>query len=243
MNKDKNAMVLYLLGHSKNKIALTAIIKTKGRILMKKLACLQILAATLCWTGTASATLIDRGNGMIYDSNQNLTWLQDANYAKTSGYNSDGLMSWDEAMTWVSNLTYGGYDDWRLPNLEIRTTYFDFGFINFITTEIWSAMPPIMCLPFLGTPIGICQLPPPPPFTNITSELFWYGIDDGDLAWASDVGGFLHPFALYPKSESFQAWAVRDGDVPEPHGLALVILGLACMHLVTRKPVAPKQAR
>ena len=35
-----------------------------------------------------SATLIDRGNGLIYDDAQNITWLQDANYAFTSGYAS-----------------------------------------------------------------------------------------------------------------------------------------------------------
>ncbi|MES9991907.1 MAG: DUF1566 domain-containing protein [Candidatus Thiodiazotropha sp.] len=52
---------------------------------------------------------------MIYDSDQNLTWLQDANYARTSGHDSDGRMTWENAMSWASNLTYGGYNDWRLP--------------------------------------------------------------------------------------------------------------------------------
>ncbi|CAA9891115.1 conserved hypothetical protein [Candidatus Methylobacter favarea] len=28
---------------------------------------------------SANSALIDRGNGMIYDSDQDLTWLQDAN--------------------------------------------------------------------------------------------------------------------------------------------------------------------
>jgi len=28
---------------------------------------------------------------MIYDSDRDSTWLQDANYARTSGYDSDGL--------------------------------------------------------------------------------------------------------------------------------------------------------
>ena len=66
---------------------------------------------------TASATLFDRGNGMIYDSDQNLTWLQDANHAQTSGYDSDGVMTWNEATTWASNLSFGGFDDWRLPSV------------------------------------------------------------------------------------------------------------------------------
>ncbi len=66
---------------------------------------------------TAHATLIDRGNGMIYDSDQNITWLQDANYAKTSGYDADGRMTWDASMTWVDQLIYGGFSDWRLATI------------------------------------------------------------------------------------------------------------------------------
>ena len=75
-------------------------------------------AALLGLTGTAHATLYDRGGGMIYDSTRNITWLADMNYAKTSGYDSDGLMTWSEATAWANNLVYGGYDDWRLPTLN-----------------------------------------------------------------------------------------------------------------------------
>ena len=66
-------------------------------------------------SATSQAMLIDRGNGMIYDSDQDLTWLQDANYAMTSGYDDDGVMNWDMALTWADGLIFGGYDDWRLP--------------------------------------------------------------------------------------------------------------------------------
>lgn len=78
-----------------------------------------VLAAGL--SGAAHAALHDRGGGLIYDDVLNVTWLQDANYAKTSGYDDDGLMTWDQAVTWAASLTY--YDsvrkvthtDWRLP--------------------------------------------------------------------------------------------------------------------------------
>jgi hypothetical protein len=69
-------------------------------------------------SGTAHATLIDRGSGLIYDDVLNITWLQDANYAKTSGYDADGMMTWADANAWAANLVYGGYDDWRLPDVD-----------------------------------------------------------------------------------------------------------------------------
>ena len=46
---------------------------------MKKLLILGI--SFLLFGSTASATLIDRGGGLIYDTDLDITWLQDANYA------------------------------------------------------------------------------------------------------------------------------------------------------------------
>jgi hypothetical protein len=71
--------------------------------------------------GTANATLLDRGGGLIYDDVLDITWLQDANYAQTSGYDADGMMTWYDAIVWAEKLEY--YDsvrevtgtDWRLP--------------------------------------------------------------------------------------------------------------------------------
>lgn len=78
---------------------------------------LVALAAAGCLvSGAAQATLVDRGGGMLYDNVLNVTWLQDANYAKTSGYDADGLMSWGAATTWAANLVYGGFNDWRLAS-------------------------------------------------------------------------------------------------------------------------------
>ncbi len=73
-------------------------------------------------SGTAHAALYDRGGGLIYDSALNVTWMKDANYAKTSGYDADGLMTWSQSMTWAANLGYYDsvrgvtYTDWRLPD-------------------------------------------------------------------------------------------------------------------------------
>lgn len=75
-------------------------------------------------TNPADAALIDRGGGLIYDSALNVTWLADANYAKTSGYDADGKMSWQNAAGWADSLSYYdsvrnvSYTDWRLPTFN-----------------------------------------------------------------------------------------------------------------------------
>lgn len=94
---------------------------------------LLIFILSIGFVNPASAVLYDRGNGLIYDSDQNLTWLQDTNFAYTSGYaaanavdnpgafdniSSNGRMGWDAAMAWANGLTYQGYSDWRLPALN-----------------------------------------------------------------------------------------------------------------------------
>lgn len=77
------------------------------------------LAAALAsaYPDPAQAALFDRGFGLIYDDQLNITWLQDANYARTSGYRPDGRMTWFEANEWAAGLVYGGLDDWRLPTV------------------------------------------------------------------------------------------------------------------------------
>lgn len=73
---------------------------------------------------TSQASLINRGGGLIYDDVLNITWLQDANYAMTSGDDADGLLNWADANAWVAGLSY--YDsvrnvtwsDWRLPTVS-----------------------------------------------------------------------------------------------------------------------------
>ena len=82
--------------------------------------------AVLLGSGSAQAALVDRGGGLLYDTVLNITWLQDANYARTSGYcnSSDncfyasGRMDWTQANRWANNLVYGGYSDWRLPKIS-----------------------------------------------------------------------------------------------------------------------------
>lgn len=52
-----------------------------------------------------------------YDTSLNITWLADANYARTTGYDADGRMNWATATAWAASLNpYGsGITGWRLP--------------------------------------------------------------------------------------------------------------------------------
>jgi hypothetical protein len=93
-------------------------IKMKAKILG------GLLGALVC-VQSATAGLVLRdvdGVKMVYDQTQDITWLLDANYASTSGYDADGRMNWIEATRWTSNLSLAGFDDWRLPSLTVTDT-------------------------------------------------------------------------------------------------------------------------
>jgi len=97
------------------------------------------LLANAAVTGTAQASLVDRGNGLLYDNVLKVTWLQDANYAHTSGYagaDSTGTMNWTTAKTWAADLVYGGYSDWRLAsNSPVNGSSFDYNYAEDGSTD------------------------------------------------------------------------------------------------------------
>jgi hypothetical protein len=68
---------------------------------MQKKNLILALLAGVALSGAAQAALHDRGGGLIYDDVLKVTWLQDANYAKTSGYDADGKMTWVNAVAWA----------------------------------------------------------------------------------------------------------------------------------------------
>jgi hypothetical protein len=192
------------------------------------------------FTASASAALYDRGNGMIYDSTQNITWLQDANYAKTSGYDSDGAMNWSQAKTWSDNLVYGGFSDWRLPSAHVRIGGTDLvtmanneiigelGYM-FVANNIsyysysgsfCSSMSQDDCSPYSYSGCSNSFFD----CSSLSNSMFWYKEDDisanhpiaqlfGPLAFAVNLsGGIPNPLPV-PKGNNQHAWAVRDGDV------------------------------
>ena len=47
---------------------------------------MAFIALALASSAPVEATLLDRGNGLIYDDVLNMTWLKYVRYARTSGY-------------------------------------------------------------------------------------------------------------------------------------------------------------
>jgi hypothetical protein len=205
-----------------------------------------LLAAGIGFTSTASAALIVRPGGMVYDSDRNITWLQDANYAQTSGYDADGLMNWDDANTWASNLVYGGYSDWRLPavtfagpcsllfsgsgcqyNVDTSTSELahlwtdELGNLAQYGPGGYGDVRPVWGLKNTGSFINLFAP---------TNNVYWSGTEytfDTATAWGFNIyDGFQ---GAGPKTSEFRVWAVRDGDVaavPEPGSALLLSAGL-----------------
>ena len=95
-----------------------------------KLQTLLLLSSAFAgsFVGPTHAALVGRDlNGSAgtfeayYDTVLDVTWLADANFAQTSGYDADGRMTWQEANAWAANLSFTNgskvYDNWRLPTV------------------------------------------------------------------------------------------------------------------------------
>ena len=61
-------------------------------------------------TGRAQATLFDRGNGLVYDDFDNLSWTQNAAIS--------GLNDWASQKVFADNLALAGFDDFILATLS-----------------------------------------------------------------------------------------------------------------------------
>jgi len=191
----------------------------------------------------AEATLFDRGGGLIYDNDLNITWLQDANYSMTSGYDADGWMTWNEAVTWADTLVYGGYSDWRLPTVVPQdytlgadgTTGFGYNITigsemgHLFYTELGNKGYYAIDGTYPQPGWGLVNTAP---FVNLQPYGYWSGTEyapDTNGAW-----GFIFGYGVqdaYLKVNNIYAIAVRPGDsaaasVPEPGTLMLMGSGL-----------------
>lgn len=189
-------------------------------------------------TGIAHATLIDRGNGLIYDNVLNLTWLQDADLAKTNMFGLasvgiTGAMDWDTAQSWIAAMNaahYKGYDDWRLPRVTpITGTTLNLNFAydgstqyGYNITNTHSELAHLFNVDLeskaLYSPSGVSQpdfgVKTTGPFLNVqTDDYYWYGTEvfSNDALYFISSNGLQN--AILKNATGMQAWAVRDGDV------------------------------
>ncbi|MBL4764338.1 MAG: hypothetical protein JKX67_03525, partial [Colwellia sp.] len=115
---------------------ITNVLLTNTSTKAKQLAVASVIASTLMISQNANAGLIartitDATFGTVqayYDDVLDLTWLKDANFAKTSGYDADGKMTWAAANTWAGQLSLGAYDDWRLTSLQPQNSQTEFDY-------------------------------------------------------------------------------------------------------------------
>lgn len=202
----------------------------------------------------AEATLIDRGSGLIYDTDLNITWLADANYANTTGYDNalygtdtNGRMHWADAVAWADQLVYGGYSEWRLPttlqpdpsaSAQVDSNHDGIPDFSWGYNGIGSEMGHLFYTELGGTAnvlisrstdsdIGL--------FTNLQTYVYWSSTEYSlftSFAWDFNFGnGYL---GLGCKRCNVNALAVRDGDVagdgaapvPEPGTMMLMGSGL-----------------
>lgn len=114
------------------------------------------------------------------DPQTGLMWPRNGNIAGKK-------MTWDESMTWVRGLNYGGHSDWRLPAKEEFMGFVKLGQNN-----------PAKWLSNNG-------------FNNIQDYVYWSGSSEGSRAWY--LGMVNGGVGSYDKSNENYVWPVR-GEQP-----------------------------
>lgn len=178
----------------------------------KTLLTLLLLFLLLAISSAADATLVDRGGGLIYDTWLDVTWLRDANMARTMGLSKDGLMTASEAMKWAADLVYQGYTGWRLPDArnlyksqpregwKVRTSELGHLYYDELGNSATMKIDDRSGLRNNG------------PFINLQPFRYWTNTKyhmPSDFWWYFDMGNG-YQWAGLASARSY-AWAVRDG--------------------------------
>lgn len=215
-------------------------------------------------SGAAQAALVDRGGGLIYDTTLDITWLQDANYAQTTGYDDDGKMTWSNAKAWADNLSYYDsvrgvtYTDWRLPKWNNTPgSVYGCEYSNGGTdcgSNVDPASGEMAHLFFVDlgntsqrTTAGVTKpgtsgvdwgLVNTGPFINFQSDAsHWYRTEIGPNT-AFDFSFYSGYQTFWYKTSSFYALAVRPGDVapvPEADTWTMLLAGLGLVVAATTR--------
>ena len=205
---------------------------------IKKL--IPALLAGLALSSAAQATLVDNGGGLIYDTDLNITWLQNANLAHSNNFgmtgagidpNGGGFMTWDAAQAFITAMNaqnYLGHNDWRLPTMtdtgapgcDAAYSGTDCGY-NSNSGEMahlfYSELGDTPDYDTSGNQTNFTGVQNSGPFINIQrgpTAAYWYGTqyapDTVHGAWVFDFTGGGQ--LAYQKASGFYIWPVLPGD-------------------------------
>ena len=205
--------------------------------------------------GSAQAALIDRGGGLIYDTDLDVTWMANASLSASNNFgalgliNPTGTMNWSTAREWLDAMNsqnYLGFSNWRLPT----TLYPDPTCANVSGGHgcIGSEMGHLFYEELggvAGADIATTHNSNYSLFQDIQSNWYWSGTGftqapqtPNDHAWTFYFpGGVQSTLAV---EDVTAVWAVRDGDVavnvlPEPGTLPIAMVALGALGVVVRR--------
>jgi hypothetical protein len=166
------------------------------------------IAALSLLSCASQAALIDHGNGLIYDKDQDITWLKDAN--------SGGRLNWTAANAWAEQLTVGGFSDWRLPGLTNSTVFVGANSNNSELAHLFYGQLGGQAEADLADQHNVNY----DLFNNLQSSVYWLKDEQAiapglALGWGFVIGsGVLSGYQnLYNEDSEFHAWAVHSGDI------------------------------
>lgn len=188
-------------------------------------ACLAVVSITAdaALMGRLAATSGGSDYQAYYDTESNLTWLADANYAMTSGYDANGLMNWADANGWAAELNIAGVDGWRLA--DKGASCIGYNCTNSVMGNLFYNV--------LGN-TGGSLISNTGPFSNVQSNFYWLASgwaadwDDGSL-WKDVFSMGDGEMSEGTRTTNYYAWAVQSGDigsVPIPAAVWLFSSGL-----------------